>query len=438
MTVRTASLITLVLVGIGLGARVLIGGDALFGGGSGGAYEVPLGGTVPDLFAVPALLAPPRPLDRARWLSLPARDPSGAVFGLTEGADGKEGVKLDEATGRVLWRVAVPRFLAGYERDPAWAKDERLPRLPIAEQSGDSYLLTWERQWILFDVTTGAIRAEGELPAGVPAVSAEGGVCPLPGKFWLAVEDGGRGGGILLDLVGRADSARVLRPAGCGQGVGQRDDQHTEDRLWSRSPQQNARQSSTPWPDSCRYYSSSGARGYHEVKYCSDMMTDADTSRDVLLHITNLAFHEAKDWRIVRFPMGVAAGEHVDFHGTPFAVELGVSAAFVDLGAYRFDELVLPSPPESFQADRRVKTTRLREVIAAIDRKGELRWARTLGVHDAEGGEGGLAGLLPHRSLLLASHPRSPVHNVYALKVGWLIAIDQDTGTPRFEVGEHR
>ncbi|WP_434417968.1 hypothetical protein [Nannocystis pusilla] len=336
-------------------------------------------------------------------------------------------VKLDEATGRVLWRVALDPQPASFVRTDGWRVDEVFPAIPLTAAGDGVFLVAWARDWILVGSADGALRKRGSFPEQVPSVSAVGGICRVAEGFWIGLEDG-RDGGVILSSAGELADRRSDRPSDC-PAVGDREDAE------AMSPLQNAHASSEGYPaEVCgRYNKGSRRREGHE--YCSDKRSDGGPERTVMLHIGDPTFRDGEEWRVVDRPAGLTAGEP-DFDPRIVGFELAWPHAFFDMVDWRGLTTENRPAADSFEPKRVEQREEAIEIVASITRGGALVWARSMYRGPfVRANSDHLDNMVQYRSLLFASHPDSPVKNLYILKPGLLLAVDQATGAPRFQVG---
>lgn len=394
--------------------------------------EVLLSGPVVDTWSVPAFAAAPVVLPGASWASIPARGADGSVAGwVHEGGQGSF-VKLDERSGAVQWRLATGPVPASMVRSDGWRAREVAPAVALTLAGEGQYLVAWSRTWLLV-AGDGRSFKTGNFPDAVPEVAPFGGVCLVDGQFWIGIADG-RDGGVMLSPAGVLADVRSDRPATClGAGGG------GEGAI---SPLQNAH------ADPGVYAADDRVRGYPEEvcgksnkgsrkkgrEYCDQLRTDGPIEQAVMMHISNLVFRDGADWLTVRLPHSFEGG--VDFHPQVTGFELAWPRAFFDMVEYRNTVTENDPAAGSFEARKVEKGTEVIEVIASVARSGELQWARSVE-------RGPLASvsatfrdnMVQSQSLLLASHPGSAVQNLYVFKPGMLLAVDQVSGAPRFQVG---
>lgn len=393
--------------------------------GPGGVFGAELqltGATSP--WEAPPFAAAPVKLAGDRWLSVPARGADGTIFGLVRGPDGGALVKLDEATGDTIWRTSAGPGLGEFTRDDGWRLDEKFPALPLALAGDGVYLVAWQRAWALVAAKDGAIVKAGALTEAMPPVSAEGGACQVADGFWISLEDG-RDGGVTLSAAGVLGEVRSERPSNCrrsGGGGG----------VFMASPLQNARAATElGFPTEICAETRKG-RIIRENANCTDLRSDGDPAHAMLLRRNDPVIRDGDDWRLYRIPPGSA--EYADIVG----YELAWPHVFLSMAAWRHVTVTNDPAPTSF-APKRVENSReARESVGCMSREGKLLWQRTLhsGPYVPLGGEvGHQQSLAQHRSLLLASHRDSPVQSIYVVKPGMLLAVDQATGAPRFQVG---
>jgi hypothetical protein len=380
---------------------------------------------------VPAFEPAPVVLPGATWASLPARKADGTVAGwVHEGAEGKF-VALEEATGRVLWQVSTGPVPADLVRRDGWRAREYVPAVALALAGEGVYLVAANRTWMLV-ADKGASVKTGAFPEQVPPVSSS--ACLVDGNFWISIDDG-RDGGVMLSSAGVLADVRSDRPAGCLHAGDGGDVQ-------SISPLQNAHADPRPYApddrirgypvDVCGKYSGGRVSGR---EYCSDMRTsDGDPERAVMLKSSGPVFRDGNGWLEVRLPEKFSGG--VDFSPRIIGYELAWPRAFFDMTEYRKVTMQNNPSPTSFEAKRVEDRTEVVEIVASIARTGELQWARSVQRGDLAAVSREFSDNWFHaRSLLLASHPGSPAQNLYVFKPGLLLAVDQATGAPRFQVG---
>jgi hypothetical protein len=429
VALRVRHLISALFVVPGLvAAGLFLANEAIFNG-----HKVMLSGGVPNIWEVPAFPAAPVVLPDLSWASLPARTPDGTVAGLVH--DKEQGVfmALDEATGAVRWQVDTGPLPPSFVRADGWRPEESLPAIPLTIAGAGVYMVAWERVWMLV-ADGGASVKTGTFPGHIPPVSARGGACLVDGGFWIGVEDG-RDGGVMLSPAGELADVRSDRPPTCP---------HLGDhkKVFALSPMQNARANPEPVaPDDpargypvkrCGKYSNQ-TRKHHGNAYCSDMRSDGGPERAVMLHINEPTFRDGDDWLTVTFPI---SSDGVEFNPTVHGYELAWPRAFFDMAQYRHVTRENNPSPSSFEPKQVEAWTEVVEVVASISRKGELQWVRTM-----QRGPSAMFSstfydnIAYYRSLLLASHPDSPVQNLYIFKPGSLLAVDQASGAPRFQIG---
>ncbi|WAS99043.1 hypothetical protein [Nannocystis punicea] len=398
-----------------------------------GYEETMLKGPVVDTWSVPAFDPAPVVLTGASWASIPARTADGKVAGwVHEGAEGKF-VALDEASGRVLWQVSTGPVPADLVRKDGWRIKELVPAVPLTLAGPGVYLVAGNRTWMLV-AEGGASVKTGNFPSQVPP--ATGAACLVGGDFWISIADD-RDGGVMLSAAGVLADVRSDRPAGClpaGHGT----------ELKIISALQNAHADPTPYapddwvrgypPEVCGKYNKSKMRRTGN-EWCSDMRTtDGDPKRSVMIHISDPVFREEDEWRMVTLPDQYSGG--IDFNPSIVGFELSWPRAFFDMTEYRHVTAQNNPSSTSFEAKKVEQRTEVTEIVASIARTGELQWARSVW-------RGDMARVSPDfsenwsytRSLLLASHAGSPTQNLYVFKPGMLLAVDQATGAPRFQVG---
>ena len=405
---------------------------------SGGGYvdmpfdgEVMLSGDVPNVWSVPPFAAAPVVLPGVSWASIPARTAEGVVAGLVDDEGQGKFVALDESNGAVRWQVEVGALPAGFVRTDGWRPREGVPAVPLTLAGPGGFVVAWARTWMLVAPGGGTFK-RGEFPEAVPPVSAVGGVCVVDGDFWISIEDG-RDGGIMLGADGTLAGVRSDRPASCPR-LGDGGDAH------ALSPLQNARANPEPvapddpargYPvDVCGKYS--GGK-LHGNEYCSDMRSDGGGEQAVMLRTGYPVFRDGSGWQTVRLPLAV---DGVEFHMNIVGYELAFPRAFFDMEKYRIVETANNPSAASFEAKKVEKWTEAIEVVASISRAGKLEWAHEVQRGPSLSVTSTFADTIAHfRSLLLASHPGSPTQNLYVFKPGSLLAVDQVTGVPRFQVG---
>ncbi|WP_434427984.1 hypothetical protein [Nannocystis pusilla] len=419
---------------------LMVAGTAMFlAMGSSGYIDLPfdgeimLSGPVTDVWAVPAFDPAPVVLAGATWASIPARTADGKVAGwIHEGAEGKF-VALDEATGRVLWQVSTGPVPADLVRRDGWRVREYVPAVALTLAGEGVYLVTGNRTWMLV-AEGGASVKTGAFPEPVPPTA--GGACLVDGKFWISIADG-RDGGVMLSSAGVLATERSDRPAGCRHS-GDGGDAQTISPLQNAHADPGVYAADDPVrgypPEVCGKYSKSSGRRVGR-EYCSDMRTsDGDAERAVMIHIDAPAFRDGDDWLVVKLPDTYSGG--VDFHPRIIGYELAWPRAFFDMTEYRNLTTQNDPSPTSFEAKKVEQRTEVIEVVASIARTGELQWARSVQRGDLAQVSAEFSDNWFHsRSLLLASHANSPAQNLYVFKPGMLLAVDQATGAPRFQVG---
>lgn len=382
---------------------------------------------LPDPYAVwtaAPFATPPVVAADDLWLSLPARTADGAVFGLVRGKDGRAFVKLDEATGRATWRTAAGSMFASAERSDGWRGGETFPAVPQSTAGEREFLVVWQREWALVSRTNGELSKSGAFPDNVPPASPAGGVCLVDDAFWIAIEDG-RDGGIMLGADGQLATTRSDRPATCLPTTTMRFEEG------ARSPAQHARASAQPVPPMCN--ETRRGRVIREGAYCNDLRSDGPPEHAAMIHFSDLALRDGGGWLRVEPPRSA------EFSSFIFGFELAWPRVFVDLGAARKVTVQNQPSATSFEA-KRVETQRQAvEYVVGVGRKGEVLWLHSIyngpfsessqvhGNHRSQ--------VAQHRSLLLASHPDSPTKNLYIFKPGVLLAVDQETGAARFQLG---
>ena len=387
-----------------------------------------LGGAVPSFWEAAPVSAAPVHLEES-WLSTPTRSANGTVFGFVQTESGSALLAVREDTGQVVWRVPARQVLPSFTRTDGWRTGEDFPALPLTAEGGGTYVVTWQREWARVEMASGRVLGAGTYPEGVPAASPVSGVCVDGSRFWIGVEDGGRGGGVWLEPNGVMQAARTERPATCARTSG--------GSLASLSPMQNAKDSPSEYdPEICGKYSKQERERVGNA-YCTDKRSDGGPERDVMLMIQEPLFRSGKRWLHVEMPHGPAVQANTpDFAPWPFSLELGENAAFLDYADIHTSSVERLAKPESFEPNVTEVMDQEVELIAAIGRNGDLQWARTLrNVQVPRTGWATRDRALPWRSTLFASHRSSPVHNVYVLKPGMLLALDQATGATRFSVG---
>lgn len=399
-----------------------------------GPGEQPLTGPVVDTWSVPNFDTPPVVLPGVTWASLPTRNPDGTVAGFGH-QDGKGVfVKLDEATGRELWRADTGPLPESFVRKEGWRFDERAPAVPLTLAGPGVYLVAWDRVWILVPEGGGEVKT-GTFPEKVPPVSPLGGVCLVDGSFWIAIQDG-RDGGVMLSAAGVLADVRSDRPASCLPAG-------DLEETYVISPLQNAHADPRPYAaddhqkgypvEVCGKWSSQSRRK-HGREYCSDMRTDGGPEQAVMIHISDPVFRDGEDWRVIDLPDGI--GGRVDFDPRIIGYELAFPRAFFDMTEYRNVTVQNNPAPNSFEPQKTEQRTDVAEVVASISRAGELQWARSFPHQQlATVSSNFYDNVAYYRSLLLASHASSPVKNLYIFKPGMLLAVDQATGAARFQIG---
>ncbi len=408
--------------------------------GSGGYIDMPLdgemllSGPVPDLWSVPAFEPAPVVLPGTTWASIPARRADGTLAGLVDTNGQGKFVALDEATGGVRWQVDTGPLPEGLVRKDGWRVSEYAPAVPLTVAGDGVFLVAWARVWLLIG-EGGSSQKTGAFPEAVPPVSAMGGACFVDGNFWIAIEDG-RDGGITLSPAGALAGARSERPPTClyaGEVA----------RSGAISPLQNAHVVAVPvaaddagqgYPQEvCGKYNK-GSRTHIGREYCGSMRSDGAPEQAVMLKIGDPTFRDGDDWSVVRLPIAYDRG--VEFHPAITGFELAFPRAFFDMVNYRNTTVENHPAPGSFEAKKVEQVTEVIEVVASIARSGELQWVRSVERGPMrEVSSTFWHNIVQRRSLLLASHPDSPVKNLYVFKPGMLLAVDQATGAPRFQVG---
>ncbi len=384
-------------------------------------HELPLSGASDPWEVAPFVPAPVLLADDL-WMSVPARSADGTVFGLVRSRDGNALLKLDEASGRVLWRVPAGPGFADFTRNDGWHARERAPAVPLTLVGDGVYLIAWQRAWALVAATNGALVHAGAFPGAVPPVAPEGGLCLLDDGYWLAIEDG-RDGGIMLSTTGVLADVRSERPARCLP---------SDASIDAASPLQNAHATPIPFPtDLC----AETRRGkiIRENAYCHDKRSDGPPEHAVLLKHGDPVFRDGDDWRAIAMPIRMSFS--VFFVG----YELAWPRAFFNMVSPRKYSVTNAPAPTSFEAKHVSNIDMIVETVASIARDGRVLWHRSVVkepyVQTTLGQQEYRAGVAQYRSLLLASHPDSPVKNLYIFKPGLLLAVDQDTGATRFQVG---
>ena len=414
---------TVIIVLLAISGVLAVGASRCFASAD---HEVSLTGAVTNTWDVAPFPAAPVTLPDT-WASIPTRGADGTLFGLVQNNGAGALVKLDEATGRVLWRVALDPPPPSFARTDGWRVDEVFPAVPLTLAGDGVYLVAWSRDWVLVSSADGTLRGRGSFPENVPPVSAVGGVCRIAEGFWIGVEDD-RDGGIVLGAGGKLAGGRSDRPPDC-LPAGAREDVEV------MSPLQNAHASSETYPpEVCgRYNKISRTMGGNA--WCSDMRSDGGPERSVMLKSLDPVFREDGGWRRVDLS-GEVMNRKVDFDPRILGFELAWPHAFFDMVEHRSQTTEIHPSADSFEPKRVEQREEVIEIVASITREGALVWARSMyhgpmaattdSIHD---------NMLQYRSLLLASHPDSPVRNLYVLKPGLLLAVDQATGTPLFQVG---
>lgn len=392
-----------------------------------------LKGPIVDTWSVPALEPATVVLPGAIWASIPARTADGKVAGwVHEGAEGKF-VALEEATGRVLWQASTGPVPADLVRKDGWRVNERVPAVALTLAGAGAYLVAGNRTWMLVAEGGGSVKS-GEFPPQVPP--ATGAACLVDGNFWIGIADQ-RDGGIMLSAAGVLADVRSDRPAGCLHAGDPTSDLRVISSL------QNAHADPTPYAadDHVRGYPTEVCGKYSKSQrmrvgneWCSDLRTtDGDPKRAVMLHNSDIVFRQEEDWLLVRRPN---SADPVDFAPRIVGFELSWPRAFFDGTDYRNVTVQNNPSSTSFEAKKVEARTEVTEIVTSIARTGELQWARTIGRGDLPNVSSTFADNWFHaRSLLLASHPGSPSQNLYVFKPGMLLALDQATGAPRFQVG---
>jgi hypothetical protein len=201
--------------------------------------------------------------------------------------------------------------------------------------------------------------------------------------------------------------------------------------VFAASPLQNAHAADLTFPTEICAETKKG-RIIRENAYCTDLRTDGDPAQAMMLRWGDPVMRDGDDWR--RYRMLVGNSEFATIVG----YELAWPHAFLSMAAWRHVTVTNNPAPTSFEPKRVENTREARESVGCLSRDGELLWHRTL--HSGPfvelgGGVGHQESLAQHRSLLLASHRDSPVQSIYVVKPGLLLAVDQATGAPRFQVG---
>ncbi|MDC0716255.1 hypothetical protein [Nannocystis bainbridge] len=414
---------TFIIVLLAISGVLAVGASRFFASDD---HKVFLTGAVTNTWDVVSFPAAPVTLPDT-WASIPTRDADGSLFGLVQSNGAGALVKLDEATGRVLWRVALDPQPPSFARIDGWRVEEVFPAVPLTLAGDGVYLIAWSRDWVLVSSADGTLRKRGSFPEKVPPVSAVGGVCRIAEGFWIGVEDD-RDGGIVLGAAGELASGRSDRPPDCLPAGARKN-------VEMMSPLQNAHASSETYPpEVCGKYNKINRRSEGNA-WCSDMRSDGGPERTVMLKTFDPVFREDGGWRHVDFS-GDVMNREVDFEPRILGFELAWPHAFFDMVEHRSQTMENRPSADSFEPKRVEQRDEVIEIVASITRDGALAWARSMyhgpmaattdSIHD---------NMLQYRSLLLASHPDSPVRNLYILKPGMLLAVDQATGTPLFQVG---
>lgn len=396
--------------------------------------ESMLSGPPFDAWNTPAFEPAPVVLPGASWSSIPARTADGSVVGLVQDRGQGSFVKLAESDGRVLWQLPTGPVPDTLSRSDAWRVGEVAPAVPLTLAGPGVYLVAGGRTWLLV-ADTGASFKSGNFPEAVPPVAPGGGACLVDGKFWIAIEDG-RDGGVFLAPDGTLAATRSDRPASC-----RRLDSGGTSR--SVSPLQNAGPVPTPpaaddhtqgYPlDHCGKYSKQ-SRAKFGREYCSDLRSDGPDEHAIVLKIGDPTFRDGDSWQHIRMPDNNLGGSASKPDVVGF--ELAYPRAFFNLAAYRRTTRENNPSPSSFEPRRVENITEVIELVASISRTGELQWARRVQLVPLPAVSSTFYDNVVHqRSLLLASHPESPTQNLYLFKPGHLLAVDQATGAPRFQVG---
>lgn len=391
---------------------------------------VTLSGPVPNVWAVPAFSAPPTVLPGTTWASIPARGSDGSVAGLVDDKGEGKFVVLHEGNGSVRWQISIGPMPSSFLRTEKWAPRASVPNVPLTLRGPSSYLVAWARTWLLV-ADSGTSFKIGEFPAAVPPTRAYGGVCLVDEGFWIAVDDG-RNGGIVLSAAGVPANVRSDRPTTCpGAGT---------TSLYAISPQQNAHaildkiapaDSSGGYPNEVCSRQKGKSRSN---EFCSDMRSDGPSVQAAMLMAGGPVFRDGSDWQLVRLPI---PDDGVDFSPRIVGYELAFPRAFFDMVEYRFSNRENNPAPGSFESKQVEPVTEVVEIVASISRAGRLEWARTVR-HGASARVSNFEfadTIADFRSLLFASHPSSPTQNLYIFKPGMLLAVDQMTGEPRFQIG---
>ncbi|MCW5831395.1 MAG: hypothetical protein KIS78_02925 [Labilithrix sp.] len=414
-----------VVMVVGALGMVLIGLLSFMGLGT-SPMRQKLGGTVPTFWDIPLMPFAPSERPAELWMSTPVRGEDGTVAGLVRASGAWAFVQLDEATSAERWRTPLPGFLSGFQRPLAWEDSgdsayrsgERVPLVPVALEGGAHYVVAWEREFALLERSGGRLVRIGTFPEPVPAVSAHEGACFVEGKFWLGVTASRVDVGVWLHPTGRMDSTSSPRPAECptrprvraGAGAG--------------SPLQNARASRQSLPKfcrdgaACRSHSDDGL-AEHQVLF------ESSDSGDLMIMRSGWRWLELRDLeRHRRYP-----------YVPPDSFELGGGWVFLNHVEQRKVEPAKPA--DAFQETSSLKgEEQTRSAITAIDRKGNLVWTQIV-VHHRRVVPSETKAVTPEdlRMTMFASHPKSTHKNLYLLRPGLLLAVDQATGRPLWKLG---
>jgi len=371
-------------------------------------------GAVPAFAQLPYLPKAPVLREVDRWMSTPARGADGTVAGLVHTPAAWAFVQIDEATGTPHWRTPLPGFLVSFAHGAGFARNEGGVPLPVVLEGGSQYLVAWQKEFALLDRTSGALQRKGTFAESVPAVSATLGACFVDGSFWVGV---GSDFGVTLDPAGTVGAGSTPRPAAC-RGMSP---------YSTGSPMQNARDVARAYPAFCGNKSFHGADALRELEagarglWCSERRADDDPEHDVMLfEDKTLIVRDHGTWR----NFWSADPQRGGFYGKNLGLELGGERVFLNVVASH--DQVEATKPGAFQAEKRGNVDR--SVLVAIGRGGTWLWGHTLAV-----GESGQGELL--RAGLFASHPLSPTQSLYVLRPGELVALDQQTGAVRWQLG---
>ncbi|AKU95101.1 hypothetical protein AKJ09_01765 [Labilithrix luteola] len=375
-------------------------------------------GSVPPFAGIPMLAQAPVVREADGWMSTPVRGPDGTVAGLVHTPAAWAFVQIDERSGQERWRSLLPNFLRSFERFAGW-RDGEIAEVPIALEGGNQYLVTWQREFMLLDRQSGKPLHSGKFPEPVPAASSKLGACFVDGKYWVGVGPYDSRVGVLIDTNGRVSATASERPSGCyglppGADFG--------------SPMQSARDWRRPYPEFC-----GGDDGAHTKEamasmragesglLCENRRGDDDPEHDVMwFEGKELVMRDGRRWR--RF-------WHYDlerggYYGKPAGVELGREQVF--LNQLQSEYRTTTPRPGSFETARESPVAQ--SVVFAVERNGTLRWAFTVGMAPTD-------KPLPWRVAMFASHPQSKTQNLYLYRPGQLLALDQKTGSPSWQLG---